>query len=212
LDWGYKKPSSIQYHAVSPDGVIYHFLEVYTCSQTPNEGLKWTPAELFKEVRRLEDEHPWLKGRKIIGVADPAIWDAETGESIAETASKHHVYFTKADNKRLAGLMQCHHRLKFDSNGYPMFYVFKSCKHFIRTIPLLLYDEHKVEDVDTKMEDHAYDAWRYVLQCRPITPRTDTPPDPYYKTPFHAALDIPKEALGKAKLPSPPIIIKEIED
>ena len=195
LDWGYHRPSSVQYHAVSPDNVIYHFLEIYTCSQTPNEGLHWTPAELFAEVHRIECEHPWLKGRKIIGVADPAIWDAETGESIADTAAKHQVYFGKADNKRLAGLMQCHHRLKMDENGYPMFYVFKNCKHFIRTIPLLLYDEHKVEDVDTKLEDHAYDSWRYVLMCRPIAPRIPEKPDDYQNNPLNVFLDIPKEYL-----------------
>ena len=33
-------------------------------------------------------------------------------------------------------------------------YIFKNCKAFIRTIPLLMYDEHKVEDLDTDGEDH----------------------------------------------------------
>jgi phage terminase, large subunit, PBSX family len=33
-------------------------------------------------------------------------------------------------------------------------YVFSTCKAFIRTIPLLVYDAHKPEDLDTAMEDH----------------------------------------------------------
>lgn len=199
LDWGYNKPSSVGWFAVSPDNIIYHFLELYTCTGTPNEGLKWTPPQLFAEVHRIETEHPWLKGRKIIGIADPAIWDAETGESIADTAAKHQVFFGKGDHARIPGWMQCHYRLAFDENGYPMFYVFNTCKHFIRTIPLLLYDEHKVEDIDTDGEDHIADMWRYVLMSRPIQPRAKPSADPYNESPLKTILDIPKDMVTARK-------------
>ena len=43
-----------------------------------------------------------------------------------------------------------------------MFYVFNTCKHFIRTIPNLIYSETDPEDVDTTCEDHIYDEWRYM--------------------------------------------------
>ena len=89
--------------------------------------------------------------------------------------------------------MQCHYRLAFDENGFPMFYVFKSCPHFIRTIPLLQYDEHKPEDLDTDGEDHIADMVRYFLMSRPIKPRIPQKPDEYYNSPLHTALDIPKE-------------------
>ena len=52
-----------------------------------------------------------------------------------------------------------------------MLYVFNTCKHFIRTIPALIYSETQVEDVDTKMEDHIYDEWRYMCMARPIKAR-----------------------------------------
>lgn len=195
LDWGYNKPSAVGWFAISPDNVIYHFLELYTCTKTPNEGLKWTPPQLFAEVHRIETEHPWLKGKKIIGIADPAIWDAETGESIADTAAKHQVFFSKGDHARIPGWLQCHYRLSFDENGYPMFYVFSTCKHFIRTIPLLLYDEHKVEDIDTDGEDHIADMWRYVLMSRPIQPRAKAVADPYNESPLKTIFDIPKDML-----------------
>lgn len=207
LDWGYNKPSSVGWFAVSPDNVIYHILELYTCSATPNEGLKWTPPKLFAEIHRIENEHPWLMGKKIIGIADPAIWDAETGESIADTADKHQVFFNKGDHKRLAGWMQCHYRLSFDDEGFPMFYVFNTCKHFIRTIPLLQYDEHKVEDVDTRQEDHIADMWRYVLMSRPISPREKAAADPYDSSPLKTILDIPKEMVQPLK-PKPRITFK----
>ena len=199
LDWGYNKPSAVGWFAVSPDDTIYHFLELYTCTNTPNEGLKWTPPQLFAEVHRIETEHPWLKGRKIIGIADPAIWDAETGESIADTAAKHQVFFSKGDHARIPGWLQCHYRLSFDENGYPMFYVFNTCKQFIRTIPSLMFDEHKVEDIDTDGEDHIADMWRYVLMSRPIKPRIPVKPDEYMSSPLHTALEIPKDMLTRRK-------------
>lgn len=154
FDWGYNKPFSCGWWAVDYDGVVYRILELYGCGQTPNEGVKWTPPQVFAEIHRIETEHRWLRGKRITGIADPAIWDAETGESIADVAAKHQVYFQPGDNKRLPGWMQVHYRLAFDEAGYPMMYIFSNCKAFIRTIPLLQYDEHKPEDLDTDGEDH----------------------------------------------------------
>jgi len=66
--------------------------------------------------------------------------------------------------------MQCHYRLQFDDNGYARMYVFSNCTEFIRTIPLQMYDDKKVEDLDTDMEDHIADEWRYMCMTRPIKP------------------------------------------
>lgn len=52
-----------------------------------------------------------------------------------------------------------------------MLYVFSTCKHFIRTVPNLVYDEKNVEDIDTDGEDHIYDELRYVCMKNPISPR-----------------------------------------
>jgi hypothetical protein len=61
--------------------------------------------------------------------------------------------------------------MRFDENGYPMLYIFENCKAFIRTIPSLIYDEHKPEDLDTKGEDHVADESRYMCMLNPITPK-----------------------------------------
>ena len=195
FDWGYNKPFSCAWWAVDYDGVVYRILELYGCTKTPNEGVKWTPPQVFNEIHRIETEHRWLKGKKIQGIADPAIWDAETGESIADVASKHQVYFSAGDNKRIPGWMQIHYRLAFDENGYPMMYIFSNCKAFIRTIPLLQYDEHKPEDLDTDGEDHVADEARYFCMARPIKPRMAVPPDEYSKNPLKLFLDVKKEDL-----------------
>ena len=170
-DFGYNKPFSLGYWAVDYDGVLYRIMEMYGCTQTPDEGVKWSPDEQFKRISQFEREHPWLKGRKIVdSVADPAIWDQSRGESIAETAARYGIYFTPGDNNRIPGWMQVHYRLQFDENGYSRMYVFNNCKAFIRTMPLMMYSETHPEDLDTKLEDHCPDEVRYMCMSRPVTP------------------------------------------
>lgn len=171
FDFGYSKPFSCAWWAVDYDGRIYRILELYGCVKNESDvGVKWSPDEIFKEIARIEDEHEWLKGKHIHGVADPAIWDKSHGVSIAETGEKYGVYFDKGDHKRLAGWMQVHYRLQFDENGIPMMYIFSNCKAFIRTIPTLMYDEHRPEDIDTKLEDHVADETRYLCMANPMKP------------------------------------------
>jgi hypothetical protein len=45
-----------------------------------------------------------------------------------------------------------------------MLHVLDGCApNLVRTLPALPYDPHRVEDVDTKADDHAADAARYLL-------------------------------------------------
>lgn len=88
------------------------------------------------------------------------------------------------DHTRLAGKMQFHYRLAFGEDGRPMLQVFNTCKHFIRTIPNLVYDESNVEDIDTTQEDHIYDECRYVLMENPISAAKHTQPPPMLDDPL----------------------------
>ena len=170
-DFGYNKPFSLQYWASDYDGVLYNFLEVYGCTQTPNEGIKWTPEEQMAYFADLERTHPWLKGRKIVdSVADPSIWDASRGVSTAEIADRYGIHFTPGDNERIAGWLMMRYYLQFDQNGYPRMYFFNNCKAARRTIPLMLFSETKPEDLDSDLEDHVCDSIRYKCMSRPIKP------------------------------------------
>lgn len=184
-DFGYAKPFSCAWWAMDHDGTLYRILELYGCTETPNEGVKWTPDRQFAEIARIEQEHPWLKGKQIQGVADPAIWDASRGESIADTAIRYGVYFTPGDHARTAGWMQCHYRLQFDENGYARCYIFDNCQGFIRTIPLLVYDPQKPEDLDSAGEDHIADEWRYLCMARPIEPIREIPQKTIFTDPLN---------------------------
>ena len=169
-DFGYGRPFSCAWWAVDYDGVLYRILELYGCTGQPNEGLRWTPEQQFREIARIEREHPWLRGRCIGGVADPSIWDGSRGESIAETAGRWGLHFVPGENRRIPGWMQCHYRLQFDERGYPRMYVFESCAAFLRTVPLLQFSKTLPEDLDTNQEDHVADEWRYACMSRPVTP------------------------------------------
>ncbi len=192
-DFGYSKPFSFGWWAVDYDGVIYRITEWYGCTKDPNTGIKWTPEQQFRHAREIEDQHPYLKGKDIQGVADPAIWKAETGESVADVAARQHIYFSKGDHERITGLMQVHYRLRFDENGYPMMYVFDTCKNFIRTIPELCYSETNPEDLDSDQEDHIYDETRYFCMSRPIIPRKPIKPEMLRDDPLNMIADMKKK-------------------
>lgn len=162
FDFGYSRPFSVGWWAVSPDNILYRIRELYGCTGTPNQGLRWEPARIAREIRAVEQDDPNIKGRTVRGVADPSIFDQSRGESVAEMMEREGIFFDPADNARIAGKMQLHHRLAFDANGVPGLYVFHTCNHFIRTVPALVYDTANVEDVNTAMEDHIYDETRYV--------------------------------------------------
>ena len=184
-DFGYNKPFSLGYWAIDYDGVMYRILELYGCTGNPDEGVKWAPEEQFRRIAQLEQEHPWLKGRKIHdSVADPAIWDRSRGESIAETAARYGIYFTPGDNHRIPGWMQVHYRLQFDALGYPRMYVFDNCAAFIRTMPLMMFDSAKPEDLDTKLEDHCPDEVRYMCMANPVPPLRKAAQTPLMKDPL----------------------------
>lgn len=181
FDFGYSRPFSVGWWAVDHDRRMYRIRELYGCTGEPNVGVKWEPARIAREIRRIEQDDPNLKGRTIRGIADPAIWKAEMGESVADIMEREQVYFDKGDHARIAGKMQLHNRLAFDADGRAQLYVFRTCVHFIRTLPALVYDEADVEDIDTAGEDHIYDETRYVAMENPIAPPEHRvePPKPW---------------------------------
>ena len=111
FDWGYAKPFSCGWYTIDDDGVIYRILELYGVQKAgkqslPDVGVKWSDEKIFKTIKKMENEHPWLAGKKIRGVADSSIFDGDEGKSTAATAEKCGVYFEKAQKVRIPGWMQ----------------------------------------------------------------------------------------------------------
>lgn len=168
FDWGYTRPFSVGWYAVDKEGRMYRIRELYGCGGTPNVGVRWEASKIANEIKRIEYEDRNLYGKHIFGVADPAIFQKNGGESIGEIMEKQGVYFERGDNSRMAGKQQVHNRLAFSEDGRPSLYVFSSCRNFIRTLPTLVYDNTDVEDVNSDGEDHIYDELRYVCMENPM--------------------------------------------
>lgn len=172
FDHGYSKPFACLWWAVDPDGICYLYREWYGCKPNQaNVGIEITPRQIAEGIVEREQDEV-RNAIKVDRVCDPACFDRSRGDSVADQMMPEHgrkgVLFSKADNTRIAGLMQLHERLRFREDGRPMMYIFESCKDWIRTVPNLPHSQKKPEDVDTASEDHDYDATRYFLMSRPL--------------------------------------------
>lgn len=176
MDWGFTKPYCVKWYTCDYDGIIICYRELYGCKPGQFDvGTQETAREVARKVKKLEKD-------EIInyGVADPACW-AKTGHdgpTIAEVFAEEGIYWTPADNDRIQGKQQLHLRLRgwnYDNEKnlvtLPGLVYFSTCEHSIRTLPALVYDEKKVEDVDTRQEDHPYDTDRYSCMSRIWTPQ-----------------------------------------
>lgn len=174
MDWGSAKPACVLWCAISdgsvphyPVGAMVVYRELYTATE-PNVGMRLTVEQLADRIRELEvGDEPCA-----YSVADPAIFTADGGPSIAERFGQRKVQFKPADNKRvgklgaLGGWDQIRARL-IGEDEMPMLYVFSTCANLIRTLPTLQHDPAKPEDLDTTAEDHAADTLRYACMSRP---------------------------------------------
>ena len=196
-DWGSAKPFSFGWWAVVgekfrtpqgvwlPRGCLVRYREWYGCQPgKPNTGLKLHAEKVGEGLWSKEANDPKLS----YGVLDPAAFSEDGGPSINERiriGSGSKIYFRPADNKRvpgrgaMGGWDQMRARLIGDGDGLPMIATFSTCADSIRTIPALQHDSAKPEDLDSNMEDHAADEWRYGCMSRPwIKPSNAAPAKP----------------------------------
>ena len=173
FDWGSSKPFHVGWYAISdgtlpqyPKDSIVMYREWYG-AKGADEGLKMTVEEVAEgiKVRDLNEKYRY-------SVADTAIFTSDGGPSMAERFANKGVMWQPADKARVTGWDQLRQRLRLNDEGKPMFFVTKNCKDTIRTLPLLISDSKKPEDIDTRLEDHAADSIRYAVMSRPfITPK-----------------------------------------
>lgn len=162
MDWGYAKPFSIGWWGVTNDARLVRYREWYGCERSqPNVGIRMAA----REVARKAWEISVVEGCQRM-VADPACWNREglEGASIAESFAAEGWLMDRANNNRVTGMAELHTRLKtLGADGRPMMLVFDSCRDWLRTMPLLVADPKRPEDIDTQGEDHIYDETRYAV-------------------------------------------------
>ena len=187
FDWGYSHPFSVGWYAVDYDKNLYRYREWYGCVEgEPDTGLRMVAHDVANQILDIEQQH----GEKITTrVCDPSIKGSlaklRRGESVSGSIlgdfNNAGVFFMQGANDRIQGLHQCHERLRLvadvdQSTGEllgedPRFKCFNTCEDWWRTVPLLQADPKKDEDLNTDMEDHAYDEWRYACMFRPLAPQ-----------------------------------------
>lgn len=183
FDWGSSRPFSVGWWAESdgspatmadgrrihfPSGTLFRIHELYGWTGKPNQGNRWTSTQIAQKV--LTIDHLLEKRYNIPvngGAADPAIYDRLDDESIAEKMSEAGVDWVpaiKTPGSRVTGLEAIRERLEAAKQSpleAPGLFVFRDCKHFLRTVPVLPRSERNPDDVDTSAEDHVYDETRY---------------------------------------------------
>jgi hypothetical protein len=201
MDFGSAKPFSVGWYCVVgddyehedgvlPRGALIRYQEWYGAS-APNVGLRLTIEEIAEGI--LERTVPGDKFQ--YNVADPSMFSESGGPSLAERMFRKGVEFRPGDNKRVAhrgaigGWDQVRARLKGDGER-PMLYVFSTCNALIRTLPALVHDPDRPEDLDTSQEDHAADELRYACMSRP-----------WIKTPEAVVASYPDPAGNMVKVP-----------
>ncbi len=189
FDWGSSKPFSIGWWAESDGsdlvlangrrirtvrGDVFRIGEWYGCKKgSENEGLRMLASDIAEGIK-FREMGMGLAGRVKPGPADPAIWSEENGNCIAKDMLAKGIRWEKADNSRKQGWEQVRKRLSnalnLDEEGTKLdgprekpgvFVVAERCPAFVRTVVPIPRDETDPDDVDSDVEDHVADEFRY---------------------------------------------------
>lgn len=171
MDWGYSDPSAIYWWEVTPMGRIFIYRELYVTRLAPKELAQaiednspesekyeclWSPPELWGKEVELEG------GGTPIQKLMQTTFDAHRGR----------IQMKRANNARIPGWQKCREWLKLAPDGKPWLQISPCCKNLIRTVPAMIHDEKKVEDMDSSGEDHASDSFRYGAISLSTIPKT----------------------------------------
>jgi hypothetical protein len=165
-DYGTKNPFVCLYAAVDRDENITIFDELVETGLASSKQAEAVNKKTWKKYR--------LKpGDFTDEIADPAYWTKHTEKdgipfSPQGFYADYGIYLNKGNNDRKAGAKVVYDGLEVPKEGIPRVRFTDNCNYCIDTIPNLPAMETDPEDIDTKSEDHGYDALRY--GCMKILP------------------------------------------
>lgn len=175
FDWGYNAPFACYVHSLidlkTIDGVP--FKRLITWGEW--YGTERHPAEWARII------YQDMKDRKISGAfCDPAMMNRKSDGTRAiasdfedtwnDLNGSYWLSMDKASNDRVQGWALMHRWLSNAPDGMPFWLITKNCRNLIRTLPMMVYDDHKVDDIDSELEDHACDSVRYALMSISYAP------------------------------------------
>ena len=170
-DYGYGSYTGVVWIAVTPAEQLVVYRELYA-----SKVLATDLADMVLEAE-VND------GKIRYGVLDSSLWHkrGDTGPSLAEQMIIKGCRWRPSDRSkgsRIAGKNEIHRRLQVDEfTEEPRLVFFNTCTNIISQLPSIPLDKSNSEDVDTKSEDHLYDALRYGVMTRPRSSLFDYNPD-----------------------------------
>ena len=169
-DYGYGSFSAVLWFAVAPDEQLVVYRELYV-SKVLAKDLAYMVLEAEQDDHNIR-----------YGVLDSSCWHkrGDTGPSLAETMITEGCRWRPSDRSggsRVAGKNEIHRRLQVDEfTEEPRLVITSNCRNLIAQLPVLPLDKNNPEDINTKAEDHLYDALRYGVMSRPRSSLWDYDP------------------------------------
>ncbi len=166
IDGGYRAPWCTLWAAEDPDGRVWFYREIYQSGAgETDQARQILAAEAPGEhvaVRYCDDSMFAVSGES---KSSAAIY-AENGVHLTPAGKGPGSRVTRVRRTRtyLADAPACPHHRALGWATCPLAHFFPLCENLIRTLPTLPHaTAGDPEDVDTKAEDHAYDAMSYLL-------------------------------------------------
>ena len=154
--YGYSAPSCVLWGAIDWDNNIWVYRELYAKHLTAEQL-----ADRILEAEQIDPLPHYT-------VLDSSCWNKTGfGPSIAEVMMRQGIRWTPSDRNRIQGKMEIHRRLADDPyTKEPRVRFFSTCQNIVKQVAGIPLSKTNSEDVDTKAEDHAYDALRYMMMTR----------------------------------------------
>ena len=155
IDYGYAAPYCCLWAKYNP-----HIGRVIVYREDYKKGL--TSKEQAERILMLTgaDENV------LVTYCDPAMFGRKAQEVVTSDEEVYRnvgITLTAGSNFRQDGKRKVDNLLLDKADGRPGLLIHKSCENLIAQLETLVYDDEHVEDVNTRQEDHAYDALRYLL-------------------------------------------------
>jgi hypothetical protein len=170
IDYGMSAPWAVLWAAVDQDGRLWAYREAYERGLSPSQ-----------QARRIVDAERKAGEQYVTHWIDPSTVAKvhAAAPSIIEMYGAEGLPCIPATNERLSGWATLHSYLaegpicqfhaalrdrdEWRGDTCPKFHVIEStCPNLVRTLPALPYDPIRVEDTDTRADDHLPDACRYL--------------------------------------------------
>lgn len=177
FDWGYSEKSKFAAYlsAVIP--------------MTTNDGQKFRRVLTYKEwagnqkspdewARIIYEDCKRLGIRPVKGIGDSAMFNTQTDGSKAisdlmrekwkELNKDPWVLMERGTRNRIERVATVHNWLSIGPDDLPYWMITDNCTYLIHSLPTLIYDDNKIDDINTDSDDHGYDSISYFLARIPF--------------------------------------------